>query len=57
MTYTVWKKKKNFAVGTTDVGDLFIGYLDRPTEIEFFKDTAENKEMIINRFEFEKQFA
>ena len=57
MTYNAWKKKNNFAVGKTDVGDLFIGYLDRPTEIELFKDAEDNRKMVIDRFEFEKQFA
>ena len=54
MEYTVWKERKGYKVGITSAGDLFIGY---DWNYEYYKDTPENRERVLNEWEFNKQFA
>lgn len=54
LTEEVWKSKKGYMCGRTSAGDLFIGY---EWDMEFYKDTPENREMILKEWEFNKVFA
>ena len=51
------KKRTGYACGVTITGDLFIGYINQPHGLEFFKMTDENKAFVISQFELNKKFA
>jgi hypothetical protein len=50
----IWKNKNGYMYGRTSTGDLFIGY---KYNLEFYKDTLENRARLKDEWDFNEQFA
>lgn len=49
-------KRTGYAYGVTVTGELFLGYINTPFGLEFYKDTDENRSFVEEQFNFYKNY-
>ena len=50
-------KRTGYAYGMTVTNELFLGYVNQPLSMEFYKDTDENRRFIKSQYEFNRNYS